>query len=68
MPFPLGIGIIANRKENMIPWAWATNNFCSILASVSAVIIALSFGFQAVGYLAAVIYLGGLRAIMWSKN
>ena len=68
MPFPLGIGILAERKEKLIPWAWATNNFCSILASVSAVMIALSFGFQAVGYLAAVIYLGGLLAIMWSKN
>jgi len=67
MPFPLGIGIVAKRKENMIPWVWATNNFCSILASVSAVMIALSFGFQAVGYLAAVIYLGGLGAIVWEK-
>jgi len=68
MPFPLGIGIVAERKENMIPWAWATNNFFSILASVSAVMIALSFGFQAVGYLAAVIYLGGLLAMMRSKH
>jgi len=64
MPFPLGIGIIAGKRGNMIPWAWATNNFCSILASVSAVIIALSAGFQAVGYLAAVIYLAGLWGIM----
>ncbi len=64
MPFPLGIGIVAERKENMIPWVWATNNFCTILASVSAVIIALSAGFQAVGYLAAGIYLGGLFAIV----
>ncbi len=68
MPFPLGIGIVAERKENMIPWAWATNNFCTILASVSAVIIALSAGFQAVGYLAAVIYLGGLVAIVWARK
>ena len=68
MPFPLGIGIVAERKEKLIPWAWATNNFCSILASVSAVMIALSFGFQAVGHLAAVIYLGGLLAMIWSKN
>ncbi len=68
MPFPLGIGIVAERKENMIPWVWASNNFCSILASISAVIIALSVGFQIVGYLAAAIYLGGLLAMIWSKN
>jgi hypothetical protein len=58
----------AERRENMITWAWATNNFCSILASVSAVMIALSFGFQAVGYLAAAIYLGGLFAMMWGRK
>lgn len=64
MPFPLGIGVLAEKKENLIPWAWATNNFCSILASVSAVIIALISGFQMVGYLAAVIYLAGLFGIV----
>ena len=68
MPFPLGISIVAGRKENMIPWVWATNNFCSILASVSAVIIALSFGFQTVGYLAAGIYLAGLVGIVWGRK
>jgi hypothetical protein len=47
----------------MIPWVWATNNFCSILASVLAVIVAIVSGFQAVGYLAASIYLMGLWAL-----
>ena len=68
MPFPLGISIVAERKGNMIPWVWATNHFCSILASVSAVIIALSAGFQAVGYLAAVIYAAGLAGIVWGRK
>ena len=68
MPFPIGISIIAARKDKMIPWAWAANNFCSVLASVSAVIIALSFGFQAVGYLAAGVYLVGLFAIIYNKT
>lgn len=68
MPFPLGISLLAERKDRMIPWVWATNNFCSILASVSALVIALSFGFQVVGYLAAGIYLGGLFAIMKVRN
>ncbi|MDD3655962.1 MAG: hypothetical protein PHI72_04255 [Atribacterota bacterium] len=64
MPFPLGIHFLAERRERMIPWVWATNNFCSILASVLAVIIAISSGFQAVGYLAAGIYLVGLFGIV----
>lgn len=63
MPFPLGIGFLAEGREGMIPWVWATNNFCSILASVLAVIVAIVSGFQAVGYLAAGIYLVGLWAL-----
>ncbi len=63
MPFPLGIGFLAEGREGMIPWVWATNNFCSILASVLAVIVAIVSGFQAVGYLAAAIYLVGLWAL-----
>ena len=63
MPFPLGIGFLTEGREGMIPWVWATNNFCSILASVLAVIVAIVSGFQAVGYLAAGIYLVGLWAL-----
>ncbi len=68
MPFPLGIKLvnaIAKGKE-LIPWLWATNNFCSIIASVSAVIIALFFGFKVVAILAALIYLFGFLSINYS--
>lgn len=64
MPFPLGICFLAREREGMIPWVWATNNFCSILASILAVMIAITSGFQAVGYLASGIYLVGLLAII----
>jgi len=63
MPFPLGIYFLAREREGMIPWVWATNNFCSILASILAVMIAITSGFKVVGYLAAGIYLVGLLAI-----
>jgi len=65
MPFPLGISFLAERREGegMIPWVWAVNNFCSILASILAVIVAISAGFSVVGYLAAGIYLIGLLSI-----
>jgi len=65
MPFPLGISFLAERREGegMIPWVWAVNNFCSILASILAVIVAISAGFSVVGYLAAGIYLIGLYSI-----
>lgn len=69
MPFPLGIKLVNSTKQGkrLIPWLWATNSFCSIIASVSAVIIALFFGFKVVAILAALIYLFGFLSINYSK-
>ena len=67
MPFPLGIRLVNSvdqgKGKELIPWLWATNSFCSIIASVSAVIIAIIFGFKVVAYLAAFIYLLGFIGI-----
>jgi len=72
MPFPLGIRLVSlieqGKGKGLIPWLWATNSFCSIIASVSAVIIALFFGFKAVAILAALIYLFGFISINYSKD
>ncbi|HBY57830.1 MAG TPA: hypothetical protein DEG96_08250 [Candidatus Atribacteria bacterium] len=72
MPFPLGIRLVSlieqGKGKGLIPWLWATNSFCSIIASVSAVIIALFFGFKLVAILAALIYLFGFISINYSKN
>jgi len=68
MPFPLGIKLVNSTEQGkgLIPWLWATNSFCSIIASVSAVIIALFFGFKVVAILAALIYLFGFLSINYS--
>lgn len=65
MPFPLGIKLVnsIDKGKELIPWLWATNSFCSIIASVSAVIIAIFFGFKVVAILAASIYLFGFLSI-----
>jgi len=69
MPFPLGIRLVnsVDKGKELIPWLWATNSFCSIIASVSAVIIAIFFGFKVVAILAALIYLFGFLSINYSK-
>lgn len=69
MPFPLGIRLVNSIEQGkeLIPWLWATNSFCSIIASVSAVIIAIFFGFKVVAILAASIYLFGFFSINYSK-
>jgi hypothetical protein len=67
MPFPLGIRLVnaqnQGRESGIIPWLWATNSFCSIIASVSAVIMAILFGFKTVILSAVVIYLFGLFSL-----
>jgi len=72
MPFPLGIRLVSSidqgKGKGLIPWLWATNSFCSIIASVSAVIIALFFGFKVVAILAALIYLFGFLSINYSRK
>ena len=72
MPFPLGIRLVSSinqgKEKGLIPWLWATNNFCSIIASVSAVIIALFFGFRVVATLAILAYLFGFLSINYSRK
>ena len=70
MPFPLGIRLVNSIEQGkgLIPWLWATNNFCSIIASVSAVIIALFFGFKVVALLATLVYLFGFLSLNYSRK
>jgi len=72
MPFPLGIRLVSSieqgKEKGLIPWLWATNSFCSIIASVSAVIIALFFGFRVVASLAALAYLFGFLSITGNRG
>jgi hypothetical protein len=51
MPFPTGLRALARSIEqqttaNSIEWAWALNAAASVLGSVSAIVIAIQFGFN----------------------
>lgn len=56
-PFPFGIRMI---KKELIPWSWAVNGSASVLSPILAILLALFFGYNAVLFLAAVLYLVGL--------
>ncbi|HWS12629.1 MAG TPA: hypothetical protein VN279_07530, partial [Rhodocyclaceae bacterium] len=58
MPFPLGLVALAERAEDLVPWAWGINGFASVVAAILATLLAIHFGFRAVVLLAAVLYLG----------
>ena len=46
MPFPTGIHLLQNFAPNLIPWAWGVNGAFSVLSSIFAALVALSFGFS----------------------
>jgi len=56
MFFPVGVRVLSLRNGRAIPWAWAVNASASVVGSVLAVVIALSWGFTTVLCLAAVAY------------
>jgi hypothetical protein len=56
-PFPTGIRFLAGAEKGIIPWAWATNAFSSVVNSIAALMIAFWGGFNFVLVLAAVGYL-----------
>ena len=56
MFFPIGVRTLTLYLESAIPWAWAVNASLSVVGSVLAVLIALSFGFKTVLLLASLVY------------
>ena len=57
IPFPMGLRLI---KKELIAWAFAINGSASVLSSIIAVLVALSFGYSSVFLFAGILYLCGL--------
>jgi len=61
-PFPTGIRLLAEKEKDLVPWAWATNAFSSVINSILALMIAFWAGFSLVlvlasgGYLLALLF------------
>jgi hypothetical protein len=63
VPFPRGIGWLERRAVTLIPWAWGVNGAASVVASVAAALLALSFGFSWVLIAGAICYVGALLVV-----
>jgi hypothetical protein len=71
IPFPAGIQWLQTLptqaklagKHPQIPWAWGTNGAASVVASVLAALLALTFGFGWVIRLGALCYAGALITV-----
>jgi hypothetical protein len=56
LPFPGGLRVVEGWQPSFVPWAWAINGSFSVISSVLAVMVALSWGFSIVLWLGAVAY------------
>ena len=57
MPFPIGVDVLNRGRPSLIPWAWSTNGYASVVGCALAALIALSWGFTAVMLASAAAYL-----------
>lgn len=67
IPFPAGIQWLQSfsvDEHPQIPWAWATNGATSVIASILAALLALTFGFNWVLRLGAFFYASALLTVM----
>ncbi len=50
VPFPAGIRALEAAAPQLIPWAWGVNGAMSVIASILAALLALTFSFTWTGY------------------
>lgn len=55
--FPLGLKRMGQSQTLLVPWAWSANGFASVLATLAAPILAMSWGFDLVARIAIGCYL-----------
>jgi MFS family permease len=63
---PLGLGAVAELTEfprEYVAWGWAVNGFASVVGAVLTTILAMTFGFRVVLFLALVVYAVALLAL-----
>jgi hypothetical protein len=68
IPFPKGVAWLEEHAAGLIPWAWGVNGAASVVASVSAALVALSFGFSWVLLAGALCYAGALGVVALSPS
>ncbi len=70
MPFPSGIRALELAgQRSLVPWAWGINGAMSVMASVTAIILAIELGYTAVFLLGAACYaLAALLLRRWPTS
>jgi len=66
--FPSGVRLLGHAHENSIPWVWALNGGASVLGSIIAMAIAMSYGYRVTLILGAVTYLGAFLIVCFLRH
>jgi hypothetical protein len=65
LPFAGGLRVVERHDAALVPGAWAINGSFSVISSVLAVMIALTWGFATVLWLGAAVY--GLALVTFGR-
>jgi hypothetical protein len=66
MFMPLGLGTVSRLTDSSreyVAWSWAINGFASVVGAVLTTILAMSFGFEIVLWIALAAYLAALAVL-----
>jgi hypothetical protein len=67
LPFPRGVQWLEQAAPGLIPWVWGVNGAASVVSSILAALLALSFGFRWVLLAGAACYAGAWLASAWQQ-
>jgi hypothetical protein len=67
LPFPRGVQWLEHAAPGLIPWVWGVNGAASVVSSILAALLALSFGFRWVLLAGAACYAGAWLASAWQQ-
>ena len=70
IPFSGGVVWMAEEaaRPALVPWIWAVNGAASVIASILAALLALSFGFNWVFRIGALCYAGAWLVVQWKSR
>lgn len=64
--FPHGVRIVRELHPALVPWGWAANGCASVVGTVLAVVLAITWSFRTVTVVALVCYVGAVVALRWA--
>ncbi len=67
MFFPLGVTMVAEVNRQFVPWAWGINGCATVVGTILAVIVAITWDFRGVSLLALAIYGAGVSGMLWAR-